>query len=927
MPPRAGADAALVATYRLQLTPTFTFDHVRTVLPYLHDLGISHLYASPIARPRRGSTHGYDVCDPRQVNPELGTADELVSLLQQVRARGMGWIQDIVPNHMAYSTQNPLLVDVLGHGRASRYHGFFDIDWEHPSPQLRGRVSAPILGKTLEEALRDGELALDLDEGGLAVRYFEHRFPVRPESYAQVLLPPEVAPRRTARSGGLARLSAILRVLGSLPGPGSAAARHAAAQAQLAALRQLVTSEPAVRDRVTVALRRYQAVPGAGPEAALLRRLLDEQHYQLCHWRSASAQINYRRFFTINDLIAVRAEEEDVFAETHALVLELVGQGLVHGLRVDHVDGLHDPAAYLTRLRQRCGGLPIWVESILDREESLPSTWPVQGDTGYQFLDFVNGIQCVPHHAAACTGAYERFVGRRADAADLRTDCKRLVVEREMAGDVANLAHRVRLAAGGDPVAGPTSVTALCEAITEVLAQLPLYRTYATAGSCDAATRRTWQATLQRARQRRGDLRGELERLGRLLVPGTGSEGGHPVLLRLQQYTGAAMAKGFEDTFLYVYNRLVSLNEVGGWPADFGNDREALHAYLSERQGLWPQALSAGATHDTKRGEDTRARINVLSEIPAEWEAHAQRWRALNAPHRQPGAGEGAPSRNDEYLLYQTLVGTWPVPGGVDASYVRRLCDYLLKAAREAKVHASWHQPNPAYEEGILAFTRSILGKGNRAFLEDVGRFARAVAWHGVLNGLTQVVLRATAPGVPDIYQGTEGWDLSLVDPDNRRPVDWNLCRRRLAAVRSCAHRPRAGCLQGMLDEPWDGRVKLYVILRLLRLRRQHHGLFAAGQYTPLTAVGGQAECLVAFSRTLGDRCAAVVVPRWTAGLVQSGRLPLGDAVWGDTAVALPPGTGRGWCHALAGHRVAAGAPTPVARILERFPAAVLVPA
>ncbi|MBM3879250.1 MAG: malto-oligosyltrehalose synthase [Verrucomicrobia bacterium] len=845
------------ATYRLQFHAGFKLRDGLELVPYLAALGVSHLYASPLLKARPGSTHGYDVCDCTQLNPELGTEADLEALVGALREHGLGLVLDIVPNHMGIGgPENAWWWDVLARGSASSLAGYFDIDWESPDPRLRGKVLLPVLGDRYERVLERGELRLVEEGGAVRLAYFDHRFP----------LAAGTGPEGTEAAGA--------------------------------------------------------GVAEVNRRPDLLDALVQKQHYRLAFWRLGDSELNYRRFFNITTLVGVRVENPRVFSDTHSRILEWCQRGWIEGLRIDHPDGLRDPQEYLERLRAAAPGAWVVVEKILEPGEALPADWPVAGTTGYDFLNWVAGLWVDPEAEAAFTEFYAQFTGEPTDPAGLVREKKRAVLRELLAAEVEQLTHLLlHLAAHRWPIRDCRR-RELREAIVEWAAAFPVYRTYGQAGRSvvSAADAACLGQALAAVRHQRPDLdSGLVEFVGALLRREVRGDVETEFSLRFQQLTGPAMAKGLEDTTFYCYNRFVALNDVGGDPARFGVDPAAFHRACAQAQASWPTAMLATSTHDTKRSEDVRARLGLLSEIPRAWFAAVRRWSALNEPRRR----HGWPDRNLEYLFYQTAVGAWPWP-------VERALAYLEKAACEAKQHTDWTRRNAAYEAALRDFVSGALG--DPAFVDDLERFVAPLVGPGRLNALAQTLVKLTAPGVPDLYQGTELWELSLVDPDNRRPVDFALRRATLADVERrfpAGTVPAAADLRRLVDEA--GAAKQYLICRVLRFRQGHPDLFTRGEYVPLRAVGPQAARVVAFARVLGARVAVVVVPRQLLGLGgEAGAWPVGGAVWGDTQVEVPAGCGQGaYVNVLTGETVAVearadGGALRLAEALARFPVALL---
>ena len=901
------------ATYRIQLNKDFTFHDAAALVPYLATLGISHLYCSPYLTARPGSPHGYDTTDHDSFNPELGGEAGFHALVAALERHDMGHVLDFVPNHMGIGADNPRWLDVLEWGEASRFAGFFDIDWRAGS----GKLVLPILGKPCAEVLAAGELrlAFDADAGSFSLWYFDHRLPVCPADYPALLEPARAALDDADPVGGA--LGALIE--------GFAARRPADDLKRR--LARLVAGAPTLA-------RALESVVRSRNGAAALQGILATQHYRPVSWRD-TAEINYRRFFDINDLAALRMESRAVFEDTHRLVFRLIEAGFLHGLRLDHVDGLADPAAYCRALRARIGAAPyLVVEKILGAHESLPA-WPVAGTTGYDVLNQINGVFVVPAGEPGLDRIYRRFTGRTEPFDAVLHAAKRQLLESSFRGELERLARDLARFAAADPATGNRPLDACRRVVLETIAWFPVYRTYVTADEITDADRHVIEQAIGKAAGAGGAAEADLYALLGAVLTGTGGaalprDDALAFVTRFQQLTGPAMAKGLEDTSFYRYHRLVSLNEVGGDPRRFGLSIAAFHALNRARLARLPDTLVATATHDTKRGEDVRARLNLLSEMPAAWAGHVMRWARLNRSRRRMVDGRPAPTRNDEYLIYQTLLGSWPLalkddvrPGPALEAYLERLIAFLVKAMREAKESSSWSAPNQPYERAVTGFVRALLdvGRADR-FLAAFLPFQQRIAALGMINGLAQLVLKLTIPGVPDIYQGTEFWDLSLVDPDNRRPVDFARRRASLAD----------GAPIGDLLGRWpDGAIKQRILGILLRHRAAHRALYAHGAYRPLSATGARADPVLAFERRgedgegdAGD-AVIVVVPVRVAGLVDHDELPVGTTVWRDTAI--PVRAGRPWRDVLSGAIIESAGTLRIGEILSGLPVACLEPA
>lgn len=925
-----------IATYRLQLRPEFDFSACGEILDYLGELGISDIYASPIFKSVPESSHGYDVCDHREINPELGGEPAFDILSDARRRAGLGWIQDLVPNHMAVSGHNPLLVDLFENGPDSRYFSFFDVDWNHPDKGLTGRVLAPFLGGFYGQTLENGELNIEYDEQGFFVRYYEFRLPLRLDSYAHILTHNIRAYRDRAGNQDPDYLK-LLGVLYSIRNLGSAEETEEYYQQIMFIKRllfELYESSGEFKSFLMDNLDRINARTGTlGREQYdLMDEILNEQYYRLSFWKVAADEINYRRFFSINDLISIRVEEEPVFDYAHDLVLRKFHEGAITGLRIDHIDGLYDPAEYLTRLRNRARSAYITVEKILHPDEELPPDWPVEGTTGYDFMNRVNRVLCNTDAESAFNRIYRTITGFGTDYAAVFREKRRIIIEEDMAGDVQNLARRMQNISLWDRHARDVTLYRLHRALMEVLAVFPVYRTYVNPESFTENDRRYIETAISEAIRLNPPLRNELTFIRRFLLLDfpeyLGDEEKSEWLqfaMRFQQFTGPLMAKGFEDTALYVYNRLISLNEVGGDPGRFGSTIEEFHAHMTERARLRPHSLNATATHDTKRGEDHRIRITVLSEIPDEWERTVGRWYEINESKKSFVHGRFAPDRNDEYFLYQTLVGSYPILESEQADYRDRLTEYVVKAVREAKVHTAWLQPDTEYEQAFVSFVDGVLtDSDDNEFLQSFKPFHRRIAHLGVLNGLTQVLLKITAPGVPDFYQGTELWDLSFVDPDNRRPVDYDLRRRYLAEMPSRSADTPTDFITDLLGTKHDGRLKFFCIVRALAVRRECAAVFRSGDYKPPEIAGSKQRNIVCFARELNDRTAVILAPRLCASLVDDEEFPLGESVWHDTEIRFPDLPAGTLTDAFTGRNFQATESLFVGDVLSDFPVALL---
>jgi (1->4)-alpha-D-glucan 1-alpha-D-glucosylmutase len=878
------------ATYRLQMHRGFNLAAAIQVIPYLHSLGISHVYTSSLLAAKPGSTHGYDVIDHSRLNPEIGTDNELRDFSNELKTRGMGLILDVVPNHMSIGGSNAWWQDVLKNGPSSTYAAYFDIAWnDHYRESLRGKVLLPILGTTYGEAVDGGHWRLEFADGAFVVIISEMCLPIDPRTYGQILEPvlEELKSAGEPLSGRTLELQSILAAIRHLPPRAEPdPQRQAEGHAEIAVIQRRLQDWAAWDPAGPAALVRRLEQLAADPAA--LDHLIEAQAYRPCYWRVASDEINYRRFFDVNDLAALATERPEVFDDVHRLIFEWLEAGIVNGLRIDHPDGLYDPRKYLDRLQERWPGdspLYVVVEKILGLREPLPEHWAAAGTTGYEFLNAVNALFVDPAGQASLTKTFEEFTGWDMAFDEMVYRKKFLILQSSLTSELHMLAGHFDRLAQSERASRDFTLNGLRHALRELLCSFSIYRTY-----IDGEVREVDELAVRRAvnqARRRNPLLGRavfdfLRDTLLLKDPpnGPASPEYRAAQIRcagkFQQLSAPVMAKGLEDTVFYLYNRLVSLNEVGNDPKSFGRKPADLHAFFQRRAA---GNLSPLATHDTKRGEDARARLNVLSEIPEEWAERVAHWRTLNEPHRVAiDDNSQAPDRNEEYLLYQTLLGTWTsADETASAEYAARIREYMTKAVQEAKVHSNWINPDPDYLSAVTVFIDRILDpKLSREFLADFCGFVRRLRPLGFLNSLAQTLIRCTAPGVPDTYQGNEFWDFHLVDPDNRQPVDFDARRRWLREI----DEGHASWLKH--DRLCDDRWKLFVLAKALRLRRRHFDLFAEGEYRALTALGPQADHTFAFLRSLADRACLVAVPRLMASL------PVGEAAWRGTNLPLP---------------------------------------
>jgi (1->4)-alpha-D-glucan 1-alpha-D-glucosylmutase len=953
-----------ISTYRLQFNRSCTFADATRIVPYLHALGISDLYASSYLKAAPGSLHGYDLVDPTSLNPELGTEKDYAQLVETLKSVHMGQLLDIVPNHMGISkAYNAWWQDVLENGPASTYAKFFDIDWHPVKAELENKVLLPILGDLYGVVLENQEIRLAYADGRFFVAYADHTLPLAPRTWVRILLH-----RLESLLGTLGQdhthvqeLQSIITALEHLPprselDPQRVAERYREQEIAKKRLARLLQERSDISRFVQENVDLFNGRRGDSKSFDLLDALLNDQAYRLAYWRVAAEEINYRRFFDINELAAIHMEEPVVFHEAHQLIFRLLKEGAVTGLRIDHVDGLYAPGDYLRQLQQWAkaelpshGPHPLFivVEKILTRGETLPEDWPVYGTTGYEYLNALNHVFIDPTGQRTLDDVYALYRGQRIAYDDLGYECKRAIMRVSMASEINVLGHELNRLSEQDRRSRDFTLNSLIHTIREIIACFPVYRTYITEGPEPVSDRDQAYIRLAVAKAKRRNpmvnslvfdfVRDLLLKHMDQRLPQS-REALLRFVMKFQQTTSPVMAKGLEDTAFYLYNRLVSLNEVGGDPDQFGFPLPSFDKAMRERQARWPHSLSATSTHDTKRSEDVRARINILSEIPQVWKTQVSRWSSLNRKHKTEVEGELVPERNEEYLFYQTLLGVWPL-GPVnddDVGQLReRLQAYMMKALREGKVHTSWMNPNEVYEQAVMSFIASVLEQGKRnVFLQNVLAFQPMIAEFGLYNSLSQLMLKMTCPGVPDFYQGTELWDFSLVDPDNRRPVDFALRAQLLSDLQkgcAAAGADRRPLARELLAARQDGRIKLYITMTALNYRKLHPELFQQGEYVPLATHGTKREHVYAYTRLHSNQAVVVVVPRLIAKLIPDAKTPpIGAEVWGDTKLIVPSWReGSLYRNLFTGETLVTEAvgndqSLPAGQVLSDFPAALL---
>jgi (1->4)-alpha-D-glucan 1-alpha-D-glucosylmutase len=937
----------MLATYRLQFHAGFPLRAATRLVPYLQKLGISHLYASPLLQTRAGSLHGYDVINPLQLNNELGTEEDLEELCATLRAHGMGLILDIVPNHMALSAENPWWMDVLERGPRSPYARYFDLpSLLRDEAGSAGRLVLPLLGTPLEELLAKGELALGLTEQGVMLRFYDLRLPLALCSYYEIL--EQFAQKLLA--AGNSEEDGMVRELRGWQGRLNEldAERKATAAAQPFSAEEAQEIDRLKGELYAAVERRREAnepdllqlqmvLDEINGDPARLHEILKQQYYELVDLAGSLERINYRRFFDINELAGMRVEEPEVFARTHERMLDWVARGLVEGVRVDHIDGLARPTRYLRELREAMAqAMPstgdegethepyIIVEKILTGSEVLPPCWEIAGTTGYETIHALRAVQVTAGALAALESVYREFTGRSDPFAGTVLIQKRKVLSALFAAETANLAAQLQaLAQGADCALDTHAVRTALELYT---AHLPVYRTYIDEGGVPETDRGVLAHAYQQALPEADEAtRRALDFMHRVAllenVKAEARDEWLAFLTRWQQYTGPAMAKGLEDTSFYIHVPLISLNEVGSGPDYDGLDLGALHRHNAYKQAHAPHGLNALSTHDTKRSEDARARLNVLSEMPERWRQKLKDWRAANQRYKVMLEGAEVPDANEEYLIYQSLLGELAL-GGETPRLIARMQAFAVKALREAKVHSTWYACNANYEEAVGRFIHDFLQLENEACIGEIRDFECELGFYGTLNSLAQLVLKNTMPGIPDTFQGQELWDFSLVDPDNRHAVNFAVRQRLLDEMLGEGGAPN---LPELMRTWRDGRIKLFTTQRTLAARAAAPEVYRQGDYVPLEAEGRHYAHVFAFARSNGVAWEVICVPRQVTQLVAAQAWPLGGEVWGDTALRLPPGAPAEWHNRFTGaaHRAEDGR-LPLGQLCADFPLVLL---
>lgn len=921
------------ATYRLQLNRSFGYQKVKSVIPYLYELGISDIYASPIFKAAKGSKHGYDIVDPNQLNHELGNWDDFTEVMAEKRMYKMDWLQDIVPNHMAFNSENQMLMDIFEKGRQSRFFSFFDIIWDHPDKTLTGKIMVPVLGEFYDNALESGKIQLGLNSSGFHIRYYEYCLPLNLSSYSYILgqdikQSANITNPTKSEFEDLAELCDGFDSLAQQPPTDSRDHQINKAKQKLW---ELYNINDKTKGHIENVFDFYNGKNNQINKYDPLDTLLNRQYFKLALWKRASERINYRRFFYLNDFIGLCVEKKEVFEFTHQLLLSLAQNGTFTGLRIDHIDGLYNPTKYLEYLREKLPNTYIIVEKILEKQENLPENWPIQGTTGYEFADCVNKLFCDKENEKAFSKIYLQFTGLNEYYKHLVYKKKKSLLQKFMAGEVKLIARLFERFIEKEKVTSIATSQNIEDALVEIIAAFDVYRTYINYDKHRKTDRDYIKKALTLAADTNTQLEKTIDFIGQYLLLEFQDLTEQPnknlllhFIMKFQQLTGPAMAKGLEDTVLYNYNRLISLNEVGSQPDCFGISIEKFHKFNRDRNKQCQLSLNTTSTHDTKRGEDVRARINVLSEIPDLWNSKVTYWKRINEHKKINCNGAAAPDVNEEYFLYQTLIGALPFSETEYETFKRRIKEYFIKVLREAKTHTTWTEQDKDYENACTQFVDKLLVfSGRDEFWQDFITFQKKMAAYAVYNSLSQVLIKMTAPGIPDFYQGSELWDLNLVDPDNRRPVNFEKTAWLLEEIKTKEKQAHPDFLTDLLIRAGDGRVKLFLIYKVLAARRKYKLTFEKGDYLPITVTGTLKKHIIAFARQSERDTVTVVASRFLTSIISPSQLPVGNNPWKDTSIIIQEPAS--WFNVITGEKIKNSNELSVSQIFHKFPVALLV--
>lgn len=922
------------ATYRLQFNKFFNFNDAKNIVTYLSELGISDIYASPILKARTGSMHGYDFISSKELNPELGSEEDFEILSEEVKKNNMGWLQDIVPNHMACDSQNHMLMDILESGKNSVYYNFFDIEWDHAYESIKGRLLIPFLGDYYSRVLENGEITLKYDENGFSINYYSSRFPLYIESYYEILSYKHnrLKKKMDKVNTDYTKFLGVLYMLKNLASKDDLEERFDQVKFVKNILWELYSTNDEIKKFIDKNVELFNGNPEKKESFDLLDKLLSDQLFRLSYWKVANEEINYRRFFCVNELISLRIKEKEVFENIHNLIFKLIEKGNITGLRIDHIDGLNDPKQYLTNLRNKLPETYLVSEKILEFKEHLPDDWDVQGTTGYDFMIYLNNLFCKSANEKKFTEIYQEFTDLKVDYEELVYNNKLVMIERYMTGDIDNLAHLLKKIANKYRHGNDITLHGIKNALIEIMSLFPVYRTYASAENFMDYDYTYVIETVKKAIEKNPSLFYEFNFIKHFLTYDVNDHLSEDeksdrinFIMRFQQFTGPLMAKGFEDTFLYIYNRLISLNEVGGKPEKFGISPDDFHEYIHDRNLHWCHTMNATSTHDTKRGEDVRARINVLSEIPEEWESKIKIWSELNKKYKKSAGRRKYPDSNDEYLIYQAIIGSFPFYETEYSDFINRTKEYILKSIKEAKIYTGWIKPDLVYEEACTNFVEAIMTDRESDFMKDMLNFQKKIAYYGCFNSLSQTLVKITCSGIADFYQGSELWDLNFVDPDNRRSVDFGKRLVYLSDIKNKESDDSDNLIKQLIADKADGKIKLFLIYKLLQARKTFYDTFENGKYVPLHAEGDFHDNIIAFARVARENICITVAPRFYTELLKEGEDNFNEKAWGNTKLILPDDFPENWKNFITSETIKDKGKISLNSLFKKFPVSLLI--